>query len=48
VLYTQYSPQEVKDGGETYQIMKFGDIVAVVDSVPLIPLNQTPNLVDKN
>ena len=32
VLYTQYSPQEVKDGGETYQIMKFGDIIAVVEA----------------
>jgi len=30
VLYAQYSPQEVKDDGETYQLMKFGDIVAVV------------------
>ena len=42
VLYTQYSPQEVKDGGETYQIMKFGDIVAVYPDPNAVPIEKLP------
>ena len=35
VLYTQYSPQEVKNDGDTFLIMKFADILAVVESAPV-------------
>ena len=42
VLFTQYSPQEVKDGGETYLIMKFGDIVAVFPEPNAVPVEKLP------